>query len=71
MTQTEIKKSITDAMNEPKAPAELVEKGLAIARAYTKAHQAGKKEIKPEDKRIEDKKIEDPVNSIGGGGLRL
>lgn len=49
MTETEIRDSIKSAMDEPKAPQELIEKGLMMARVFEKAvaekRAAGEKEI--------------------------
>ena len=67
MTEYEIRKNIAAAMDEPKAPLELVEKGLAMARAFTASMEKKNKGVEKNMPVTPDI----PVNSIGGGGLML
>ena len=71
MTQSEIKNNIIGAMNEPKAPEELVEKGLAMARAFTNRMEAKQSQNKEKEK---EKDLTNEIPSIkgpSGGGLSM
>ena len=66
MTQSEIKNSIIGAMDEPKAPDEVIEKGLTIARAFMKAQEMNHK---PPEKEEPKREIGGGLPSIGGMGM--
>jgi len=64
MTEIDVRNSITQAMAEPKAPPELVEKGLKMARMFEKVLQEQKNQ-----KVKEAPHTDNPF--IGGSNLSL
>ena len=65
MTELEVRENIVKAMDEPKAPQELVEKALKVARAFEKA-------VAEKNKKAPEKEVpHTDTPFIGGSGLML